>query len=61
MDSSALVSITPPTDALVDSMSGASAVTVIVSSSCPTSSVTSRPTNCCVLMRTPLRSKVLKP
>ena len=53
--------MTPPTDALVDSISGASAVTVMVSSSVPTSSRMSRPTNCCVLIRTPCRSNERNP
>ncbi len=59
--SSAAVSMTPPVEAFAVSMSGASAVTVIVSSSEPTSSVMSRLRAACVLTRTPLRSNVRNP
>ena len=52
-------SSTPPCDAFDVSMSGASAVTVIVSSIVPTSSVRSSVTNCCVAIRMPRRSNVL--
>ena len=53
--------MTPPVDALVVSISGDWPVTVMLSSRAPISSVTSSPTNACVLMTTPLRSKVLNP
>jgi len=56
-----LVSSTSPVDAFVVSMSGASPDTVMVSSTPPISSWMSSATNCCVPMRTPLRSNVLKP
>ena len=59
--SSVLASRTSACDAFDVSISGASAVTVIVSSSVPTSSVTSSVTNVCVEMRMPRRSKPLKP
>ena len=59
IDSSDFVSSTSPVDAFVVSISGDSPVTVIVSSSAPISSVMSRPTNCCTLTGTPLRSNVL--
>jgi hypothetical protein len=59
--SSVLASRTSACDALEVSMSGASAVTVIVSWSVPTSIVTSSVTNVCVEIRMPRRSKVLNP
>jgi hypothetical protein len=59
--SSVLLSSTSACDAFDVSISGASAVTVIVSDTVPTSSVMSSVTNCCAPMRTPRRSKVLNP
>ena len=47
-----------PVDAFVLSMNGDSPTTVIVSSIVPISSLMSSARNCCVLMRTPVRSNV---
>ena len=59
--SSVCLSSTSPVDAFDVSISGASAATVIVSSTAPTSSTISSVRNCCVPMRASFRSKVLNP
>ena len=61
IDSNDFVSRTSPVDAFAVSMSGDSPMTVIDSSSAPTSRITSSVRNCCVPMRKPLRSNVLNP
>ncbi|PYR02963.1 MAG: hypothetical protein DMG00_27695 [Acidobacteria bacterium] len=58
IDSSAFESMMLPVDAFVLSMNGDSPTTVIVSSIVPISSLRSSARNCCVLMRTPVRSNV---
>jgi hypothetical protein len=59
--SSVLLSRTSPVDAFEVSMSGASAETVMVSSTAPISSTMSSVRNCWVAIRASRRSNFLKP